>query len=113
MKPSLSQIEKNILLILFKSNNGLEAFTIFRRLNLPFSTFMKNIFSLEKHEFIRETSEQFYKLTDKGHSIISISPSFTGDKKWKKLPDKYDSEKISVHSYYIPNIKLLDKNFFK
>lgn len=113
MKYSLSQIERNILLILLKSNNGLEAFTIFRRLNLPFSIFMKSISLLEKHEFIKETSEQFYKLTNKGHSIISITPSFTGDKKWKKLPDKYDSEKISVHSYYIPNINLLSKNFFK
>ncbi|MBT2105559.1 winged helix-turn-helix domain-containing protein [Enterobacter mori] len=113
MKPSLSQIEKNILLILFKSNNGLEAFTIFRRLNLPFSIFMKNISLLEKRNFIKETSEQFYKLTDKGQSIISISPSFTGDRNWEKIPEKYDSEKIPVHSYYIPNIKLLDKNFFK
>lgn len=50
MKSGTNGVEKSILQNLFKSTQGLEAFTIFRRLNLPFSIFAKNIASLEKKD---------------------------------------------------------------
>ena len=110
MKSGTNGVEKSILQNLFKSTQGLEAFTIFRRLNLPFSIFAKNIASLEKKGYIIESREEFYKITESGISAIIHSTSISKQKPWLIIPDRYDSTAISPSSYYIPNINLMDKD---
>lgn len=110
---SINLIEKDILTHLFKSSKGLEAFTLFKKSKLSFSTFTKNLLSLEQKKLISEINEEFYNITQEGISLLSLTKPIGKEPSWKKIPDKYSCPAISVDSFYIPSLRLLDNNTFE
>lgn len=109
--PQNTEIE--ILKSLLKSSHGLEAFTIFKRLKIPFSSFITSITSLTKKGMIEEAKEEFYKITSTGISHLNFSKKNDNSNPWMDIPKQYELEKFDVDSFYIPNRRLLDKTTFK
>ncbi|MCS5455893.1 hypothetical protein ACV6DN_04595 [Enterobacter asburiae] len=107
------KIEIEILKILLKSSHGLEAFTIFKRLKISFSSFIKNMASLTNKGMIEEAKEEFYKITSIGISQLNLAKKNNSTYAWLVLPERFEPEKFDVNSFYIPNRRLLDKITFK
>lgn len=108
----VNDIEKDIMHILFKSTSGLDAFTIFRRLKVPFSNFSKALLSLNEKKLIRELREDFYSISIDGKMFIMQINSKNTETGWNEIPKKYKSQQIQNNSKYIPSIHLLDKFTF-
>ncbi|AWS55611.1 TPA: hypothetical protein SMP24_002589 [Proteus mirabilis] len=108
-----NDIEKDIMHILYKSAYGLDAYTIFRRLKIPFSNFSKALLSLNEKKLIKESREDFYTISTEGKLLIIKINSKNVDTAWNEIPKKYKSKNIPSNSKYIPSIHLLDKSTFK
>ncbi|PVZ78180.1 hypothetical protein C9426_35055 [Serratia sp. S1B] len=110
----INMIERDIIHILFKSASGLDAFTIFRRLKIPFSNFSRALLSLNEKKLIIEIKEDFYKITTEGKYLLTQSNLRNTESKeaWNAVPTKYKSNHITPNSKYIPSIRLLDKSTF-
>lgn len=109
----LNDIEKRILIALFKSTHGLDAFTLYRRTRTPFPDYSKNIRALEERKYISVTSN-FIRITKEGRDIASFCKiNYQEIKPWREVPESMRGIKISADSLYIPSKKRLDKLFTK
>ena len=107
-----NNIKQKILTSLFKSSNGLSAFTLFKRTGVSLPEFSKSIHDLTNKGLISEVNEDFFKLTELG-TTQGIILETRKDKIWRKIPEQYSQSKISIDECYIPSIRLLDKKTFK
>ncbi|MCG8708495.1 hypothetical protein JHU04_001707 [Brenneria sp. 4F2] len=108
----MSEIERDILTFLFKSSAGLDAFTLFKRVKIPFSEFSKALFLLSDKNFVEESREEFYKITPAGRNMLSSVSSNKKNANWREIPERFREISLPVNSYYVPSIKLLDKDTF-
>lgn len=109
---TINLIEKDILTHLFKSSKGLEAFTLFKKSKISFSIFTRNLLTLEQKKLISEINDEFYNITQDGISLLSLISPIGKEPSWKKIPEKYSNQAISVDSFYIPSLRLLDNDTF-
>ena len=109
----LKSIEVKALKTLWKSSKGLDAFSFFRRLDIPFSDFSKAIRVLSKELLIEEVQEDFFLITQKGVLWLLQDNSVTKQRHWRAVPDRFKSRKISTSDFYVPSIRLLDDRTFK
>lgn len=109
----LNDIEKRILITLFKSTHGLDAFTLYRRTRTPFPDYSKSIRALEDRKYISVTSN-FIRITKEGRDITSFFKiDYREIKSWREVPESMRGIKISADALYIPSKKRLDKLFTK
>lgn len=68
------KLDKNkleALSMLMKSSRGLDAFSLFRRLNLSFTEFTKIVNSLSEVALIEEVKDDFFQITEKGQEYLT------------------------------------------
>ena len=107
-----STIEIKILTILLKSSKGLDAFSLFRRLEASFSDFSKTIRSLCEKKLIKEDMDDFFIITEEGIKKLTQNNISKKEKPWRNVPDKFLTKKTSTSEFYVPSIRLLDKKTF-
>lgn len=109
----LSKAELKTLILLKKSTSGLDAFSMFSRLTIPFTEFTKVIKSLLEYDLILEKKNDFFRLSNNGEVFLSKQKNTSADKHWRQVPEKYLGSKLKKGSFYIPKISLLDEKTFK
>ena len=110
----LSKHEINILFLLFKANNPLQAFTIYKRFRLTYSDFSKSIFSLIRKKLIIGKDNKF-RITTIGRKRVFKEKNnylLTQSKSWRFVPKEFMQTKIGTNDFYIPNRSLLDSRQF-
>lgn len=108
----LSKTELEALLRLKKSSNGLDAFSLFQSLKIPFTEFTKVIKSLLESEFINEVKDDYFRISKIGEDTLKNKKASAANKHWRQVPEKFIGPKLKKHSFYIPSLRLLDKNTF-
>ena len=107
----LSDIEKSVVLALFKSGKTIDAFTLFRRLKVSFSDFSRSINTLSENSFIEDNDGRI-SLTNKSLQEFSSFERDYREKSWRKVPEKYIRPSFALKEMYVPSIRLLDKRTF-
>ncbi len=110
---SNSKSDIKLLSLLMSSVRGLNAFTLFRRLEVPFPEFTKVILSLTEDCYIKETKNDFYQITPQGREALSLQTSKKQDRAWRKVPNKFACTKLDIDDFYVPSVSRLDKITFK
>ena len=107
-RKNLNKLKMSILILLYRSINGLTAFYIFKKLGVSYPIFSENIFSLVNDDYIYEKdaklflNEQF-KL-DLKFSVIAAT-NYT-DKPWRKMPEEFKENSHPINDAYIPSRRL-------
>ena len=109
----LSRNQLLALATLVKSSRGLDAFSLFRRLNLSFSEFTKSTLHLSELDFITEPKEDFFQVTPSGKEYWAKQQTQRSKKTWREIPEQFLGTKVKTNSFYIPSITKLDKSTFK
>ena len=109
----LSKVELKALILLKKSSSGLDAFTLFSRLSIPFTEFTKIIKKLLEHDLVLEKKNDFFRLSNNGVMLLNKRENTSTDRYWRKVPEKYLGSKLKKGKLYIPRISLLDEKTFK
>lgn len=108
--PSLRKIVQE----LFKSTNGLEAFSIFKRSGLSNPEFIKAVNTGISQGYIEITDPELQRieLTKDGVEIALTSQrNIEGEYSWRQIPPEFQTNPIEKDEYYVPNVYLLDKSF--
>lgn len=111
----LARDEAKILAMLFKASDGLEAFTIYKRLRFTYGIYFSLITSLTTKELIAENNEKI-NITVKGKEILlSGRYGYLLDPKkhWRDIPKEFLIPSIEKNSFYIPSLSRLDTRHFK
>ncbi len=108
----LSKAELETLIVLIKSSRGLDAFSLFRRLNVPFSDFTKIISNLSDADYIEEVKDDYVRISKAGRNYVNQQEVTASRKHWRDVPDRFLGLKLKDDSFYIPSIRLLDKTTF-
>lgn len=105
---------KKLLIELFQSNNGLEAYSLLKRSGQTFSEFTKS-FNLAKNDgllYLEDEETQKVQLTEHGAAVVlHSSRNDKGQLPWRTVPAEMLISSISPNDPYIPNINMLDKDF--
>lgn len=109
---NLDNIDKKLLLILFKARYNLSAFTTFQRSKISFPNFTRSLHKLEQMKFL-SILDNHITLTNEGIKHTLKLTNQLAEKNWRKVPENFSEIKIHPDSFYVPNIKLLDKSFTK
>lgn len=109
----LNATDKKLVISLYKSNRSLEAFTLFRRLKINFTDFLKSVSRLQELLFVEENQNRI-ALTEEGFNwaLRNLNSSQCENKHWRNIPEKYFCTKIDENDFYIPSKKLLDRRTF-
>lgn len=107
----LSKVDRRLLIILFEGNRELDAFTLFRRIKVPFFEFSSSLKSLEAKGLIEENDERI-AITSYGISTFLFNGSLSKDKPWRSVPIKYQTARLSDSEMYVPSFRLLDSRTF-
>lgn len=102
-----------VLVLLFKSNTALTAFTVYRRLRLTYSQFNKSVSELSHMQLV-EISDNRISISKHGKDILIQQKSsyiFTGAKTWRNIPDNFIGNKIEPNDFYVPALSKLDSGF--
>lgn len=108
-----SKPEIKLLSLLMSSAKGLNAFTLFRKLEVPFPVFTSVVLSLTEGNNIKETKSDFYQITDQGRRILSLHASKKKERTWREPPAQFICTKLEVDEFYVPSLSRLDKKTFK
>lgn len=102
-----------ILLNIFKSSNGLNAYTLFKRSKISYPLFMNCIRKLQNKKLIEIDKEDHITVTESAVCFI-LQRGFKKDNNadWKKTPKIFLKNKSDINTLYIPNISLLDSKEF-
>lgn len=102
-----------ILLNIFKSSNGLNAYTLFKRSKISYPLFMNCIRKLQNKKLIEIDKEDHITITESAVCFI-LQRGFKKDNNadWKKAPEIFLKNKSDINTLYIPNISLLDSKEF-
>ncbi|MCT3915961.1 hypothetical protein HZQ04_07825 [Elizabethkingia anophelis] len=105
----MNYYQKKILLDLFESVNGLQPFTFYSRYRLKPEAVVELITSLESKDLVSIKNNTLY-INEKGKSFIKnrkFSNRFQN--KYENIPVNFIDEKLSINSYYIPNLSYISK----
>lgn len=105
---------KKLLIELFKSSDGLEAYTLFKRSGQTFNDFTKSFNQAMNNDllYIYDESTQKILLTDHGSTfVLQTSRNDKDQLPWRKVPSDMVIASITPNEPYIPNLYLLDKDF--
>jgi len=109
----LSKADLEVLLRLRISSNGLDAYSLFQYLSIPFTEFIKVIKTLSEKEFIDETKDDYFRISTKGQETLKSKKASVANKHWRQVPERFIVPKLNEKSFYIPSLRLLDKKTFK
>lgn len=111
----ISRDEAKILSMLVKASDGLEAFTIYKRLHLLYNIYFSLISTLVKKELIIETDGKINITANGKELILSCRYSYLLDLKkyWREIPKEFITSPIDKNSFYIPSLSRLDTRHFK
>ena len=105
----MKQIEKKILIDLFKSTDGLQCYTLYSSYNISPLDLVNFIDKYEGSELI--TNNDFkLKLTLKGKSFMeNMFPKSLSTTRglFNSIPEECKGTKISLDEFYIPNMLLM------
>jgi len=102
-----------ILLNIFKSSNGLNAYTLFKRSQISYPLFMECIRKLEKKKLLVIDEQDHITITELAiNFIFQRGMNIKNNAKWRKIPENFQKNKLDINTPYIPNISLLDSNKF-
>ena len=105
----MNHYQKKILLDLFESVNGLQPFTFYSRYRLKPEAVVELITLLEGKDFVNITNNTLY-ISEKGRNFVKNRKfSNKAQNKYKNIPEDYIDEKLSINSYYIPNLSYISK----
>lgn len=112
MKKKLLPMDIKVLTVLWKSSHGLNAFTLFSRLDTSFSTFSKVTRTLSDRNLITEDTDDFFAITQEGIALLTQINTHKKSRPWRDVPKEFLIPKSSTSDFYIPSTRLLDKKLF-
>ncbi len=106
----MKKFEHKILLDLFKSSNGLFAYTFFERYNVGPDEIASFIEKYESQELIKFKDNRLF-LSEKGKEELKISKPkvFAKEKKGFNIPEDFKVNRIEINEPYLPDITKLSK----
>lgn len=108
----LSKIDRKLLVTLFKGNRELDAFTLFRRMKIPFFEFSSSLKSLEAAGLIQERDERI-SITSIGINTFISNDTLAHEKPWRNVPERYQRTRLMDTEMYVPSLRLLDSRTFE
>lgn len=110
----LSPTELEILSRAFKRSEGIAIWSLVGRLGIPVRNVATAFRTLQRLGFLIEEND-LLRITSKGRGWVMQNQSifaFSGEKKWRLVPDSFESDSIKAFEPYAPRIRRLDKRTF-
>jgi len=103
----MNYYQKKILLDLFESVNGLQPYTFYSRYKLKPELMVELIDSLEEKDLVDIKNNTLF-ISSKGKEYLK-SKKFQNysENKFENIPSDYIDEKLSINSFYIPNLSYI------
>ena len=109
---NLSKTQRKLLTLLCQGGRELDTFTLFRRLKIPLTEFMKIVSSLDELKYIRQEDDRI-KLMAEGIDNIAFIGSQEAERPWRIVPERFKRTESLKTNMYVPSIRLLDRRTFK
>jgi predicted transcriptional regulator len=109
----INKIQRKLIKVLASSNGTIDSYTLFKRSNLAFADFSKELLFLIKFQVV-EKKDNSVSITSEGLNLSrSLLQDFSGNPMgWRRIPEDMINEKIGVNSLYVPSRKRLEKRTF-
>ncbi len=99
--------QKKILLDLFESVNGLQPYTFYSRYKLKPELIVELIDSLEEKKLVVIKNNTLL-LSEEGRNYVKAKTVWKKNKnKFENIPIEFVQEKLSVNSFYVPNLSYI------
>lgn len=111
-----NRLERKLILELYRSDNGLDLYTLFRRSRVGFSTFFNTANGLESRGVITSDAKKKYSLTVKFREMVAtkaVNFSYDKDQSFRQVPCRFTTPKLSINEMYVPSVKRLDSAIIK
>lgn len=111
----LIKTDIRILSIIYKSSHSLFAFTIYKRLKVPFPEFSKAISRLIAKGILYEQDRRLQITSEGIECLLAERNNYLvfGEKKWRKIPSDFIQMQLQVNDFYVPKRDILDSSQFK